>query len=214
MVRGPIVMSVAAILGAALLSGAEGARIVTMPTARLVSAGNVCISYFWADMATSNPYAPQSMSIGILGVGLTPNLELDATYLKPEGASGMTSIGVECLVSRETLRQPAVALGAEDILQEIDDTSFYLVLSKMVTKRRGPTPTYPAVGLTLGYTTRPGGDMFGGAQARLSPQVSVCAAWDGHESIYSLSYRVPDSAVVLMAGTLGDSRWVGARYTM
>ena len=206
MVRGLIVMSVAAILGAALLSGAEGARIVTMPTARLVPAGNVCMSYFWADMATSNPYAPQSMSIAILGAGLTPNLELDATYLKPEGASSMTSVGVEYLVSRETSGQPAVALGAEDVMQEIDDTSFYLVLSKIVTTRRGQRPTYPAVGLTLGHTTQPGGDMFGGAAARLSPQVSVSAAWDGHESIYSLSYRVPDSALVLMAGTLGDSR--------
>ena len=214
MVRGLIVMSVAAILGAALLSGADGARIVTMPTARLVSAGDVCMSYFWADMATSNPYAPQSMSIAILGVGLTPNLELDATYLKPEGASSMTSVGVEYLVSRETSGQPAVALGAEDVMQEIDDTSFYLVLSKIVTARREQRPTYPAVGFTLGYTTRPGGDMFGGAQARLSPQASVCAAWDGDESIYSLSYRVPDSTLVLMAGTLGDSRWVGARYVL
>lgn len=213
MARGLTVVWVVAMLGTVPLTGAEGARIVTMPTARLLSAGSVCISYFWADMETSNPYAPQSMSIAILGVGLTPKLELDATYLRPEGVSGMTSIGMEHLVSPESLRQPAVAVGVEDILQEIDDTAFYLVASKIVTGSPGRSPTYPAVALNLGYSTRTGAGIFGGAQVGLSPRISAAAAWDGHQSIYSLSYRLPSSPLVLMVGTLGDSRWAGARYT-
>ena len=108
-------MVAAGVLGATLLGGAEGSRIVTMPTAHLLSAGSICASYFWADLDVDNPRAPQSMSIGILGVGLTPSIEVDLTYLGPEGASGMKSVGVECLVSRETLGQPAVALGADTL---------------------------------------------------------------------------------------------------
>jgi len=201
-------------LAGTLCGTAQAYPIVTMPTANLVSEGNAWLNYYWVDLNATNPRAPQTMHIGATYIGLTPKFELDVTYLKPESVPGQTNIGLEYLASREDRKHPAVALGAEDITQDSGDTSLYVALAKTVTPMKGQRPSYPSVRLHLGYGTEPREAFFGGAQIRLLPEVGVSALWDGHNSIYCVSYFVPKTTLVLKAGTWGDARWVGAQYTI
>jgi hypothetical protein len=185
-----------------------------MPTALFVPPGQAWLSYYWVDTRAENPHAPQSLSIAAAYIGLTPKTELQLTYVKPESVNGATTIGLEYLASAESGKLPAIGIGAEDITRESGDTSVYVALAKTVTAKPTGPPRYPIVRLHLGYGTEPRSAFFGGAQLRVSPEIGLTAANDGHDSIFSLSYFVPKTTWVLKAGTWGDARWVGAQYTI
>ena len=185
---------------------------VTVPTATMVPDKSLYLDYYGVDTRATNPYAPDRMGIAASYIGLTRNLELDVTNVKPESVDGQTTLGSQYLLLTENRTRPAFVVGAEDMTQQNDNTSFYFALAKNVTPFKNGRPVYPLVRLNLGYGTSPRSALFGGVQIRVNAAIGLAALSDGHDGVYCLSYYVPKTGLNIKCGALGRARFVGLEY--
>jgi hypothetical protein len=215
-------------LGAALLAlvlavgTAQGADIVTVPTANQQKAGEVDVADYYISLDFPSEM-PQFVRVQTLYVGVTDRIEIDLhRYDVDKSTSGSTIWIMSALLQKEDARRPAVVIGSRDLEGLMAKTSYYISAAKTLNPPApGAAPKFPIWRLhvslgteddsLLGETRHEG--VFGGIQTLLTPKLGLVALHDGQDLITGLTYTPEKDWPTLKAGTYGDHWWMGANFT-
>jgi len=185
-----------------------------IPTALMAPDRTVTLNYYSVDTKPKNKFFPNRLDIENAFIGINARLELDINNFKLERVPAKTTIDLQYLISPEGHSKPAIALGIQDITEQIDDSSVYLAMVKVVSPTSRKGPIYPVVRLHLSYGTEPREAFFGGVQVRWSPEFATVTLSDGHDGILGAGYFVPKTTLILKAGTFGNKPFWGAEYRL
>jgi hypothetical protein len=214
----------------ALAGAAFADDIVTVPTANELSAGQVDLAAYYFDADAEELVPPlsafdiESIRIQTLNVGLFDWWELDAQRYDIDVVGADTIFITYFRLQEETVKKPAVVVGARDITSVYDHASYFLCTAKTLNPPVSGPPTGPIYRLHLSVGTEDNtllGEgrhegLFGGLQVLVRPmypQLGVIALWDGQDFISGVTYRPADNWPTFKAGAFGDHFWVGANYT-
>lgn len=160
-----------------LVGGAAwGTDIVTMPLGNRapVLGGQVDAIYVMPDVG------PDSVTFVEGYYQVTQAIEVGFIYMKPEGFDSQTEVSAAYTVLPESMLNPAVIVGAYNLLGSdwgaSDNISPYVMAAKTlrVPKLGPPTPADPVIRAHLGYGTEYHGDaVFGAVQGLLTPNIGV-----------------------------------------
>jgi len=225
-------MRIAVIAAAVLIavcSVAYAADIVTVPTANQLRAGEIDVAYYHLGLDLAPP-APQSLEAQTLYFGLTDQIELDVHRYDPDGDRESVLVNASFCLMRETETMPDLVIGGRNLLEEkttdnpfwdSDDRSWSISAAKTFSLPASWPPKPPLVRVHLSLGTEDPSllaeerhdGLFGGIQAKLTPEIGLVALQDSQDLITGLTYT-PSSYpnFTLKGGTYGDHWWVGLSY--
>ena len=170
--------SVVVLLVLLVAGAAWGTDIVTMPLGNRVPVlgGQVDAIYVSQDLPGGGDH-----TVFLEGYyQVTPAIEVGFIYVKPEGLDSQTEVSAAYTVLPESMLNPAVIVGAYNLLGSdwgaSDNISPYVMAAKTlrVPKLGPPTPADPVIRAHLGYGTEYHGDaVFGAVQGLLTPNIGV-----------------------------------------
>lgn len=172
--------------------------LIVIPTADALNRGEYSAGGFAIDLKSgvdSNVYAAN--------LGLAESTEIGFARIKPDDASGETSVNAKHAFQTETETQPAIAAGIIDATGETD-TTVYVVLSKAI---RGQTSTkYGEITAPRLYAGIGGGQLdgfFGGMSAALGDRLLLMAEYDSRN--INFGARLAVSEEIRIHGALLDT---------
>lgn len=182
--------------------------LIVIPTTDALSKGEYSAGGFAIDLESgvdSNVYAAN--------LGVAESTEIGFARIKPDGASGETSVNAKHAFQQETETRPAIAAGIIDITGETEST-VYIVLSKAV--REQNRIKYGEITAPRVYVGAGGGQLdgfFGGLSASLGDRLLLMAEYDSSNVNFGARLAVSEEIRVHAAVLDGDDVALGASFT-
>lgn len=170
--------------------------LILTPTADALDQDDYNAAVFTRDLeegADQNLYAAN--------LGLRAGLEAGFARFKPEGGPGETLLNAKYRFAPETDANPALAIGAIDLTDEIDST-VYFVMSKVLTETgrvKGREFISPRIHLGLAGGQIDG--LFAGLSAALGESLTLMAEYDSEDINFGARLALGDE-IRLHASTL------------
>jgi len=171
-------------------SGAQGSSgLINVPVAETAGDGKVTVGYTQTQGYNTVTRSEGKLGVHYLNVGFLPRLEITGRFTKRDILPGDRefdkldrSANVKVQALTEGARQPAVALGMDDVAGNQITRAAYVVGTKQFGTAR----------LHLGYGRERLGGVFGGAEVRVTPQASLMTEWDTDQINSGLRWRLTD----------------------
>ncbi len=210
---------VAVIIVLALLPGSVlGETILFMPIADHVAAGEVRLSYYHWNLDLGEPantFYGDRLEVGLVYYGVTDNLELQITALRPSVAADEVEVNFSYQVVHESAVLPNVALGVVNVADNtffgVADRTLFVAASKNLLPAPGQPFGFPVVRAFAGYGDGFFDGLFGGLAIVPNRHFSLCIADDTIERFYALRVSLPRGLNVDLA-SWGDSETVGLTW--
>jgi hypothetical protein len=172
-------------------SGAQGSSgLINVPVAETAGDGKVTVGYTQTQGYNVVTRSEGKLGVHYLNVGFLPRLEITGRFTKRdirpddrEFDKLDRSANVKVQALTEGARQPAVALGMDDVAGNQITRAAYVVGTKQ----------FGAARLHLGYGRERLDGVFGGAEVRVTPQASLMTEWDTDQINSGLRWRLTDS---------------------